>query len=72
MSELIQYVIYDSPKDYPGKWVVRKWLITPGQITPGPAYICDSLEAAREHVPEGMYNLGRQPNDERPIQEVWA
>ena len=80
MNELVQWVIYDSPEDYPGKWVVRRWLIAEGgavsgcwssEIIPGPAYICESLEEARAHVPEGFFNMGRQPGDETQIKEVW-
>lgn len=72
MREIFQYVIYDSPKDYPGKWVARRWTIRHGQIIAGPAYICDSLEAAREHVPFELFNIGRQPDDEPTIKEVWT
>jgi len=72
MSELIQWVIYDGPKDYPDKWVARRWVISSGEIVPGPAYICATLEAAREHVPPGFYNLGRQPQDSPTIKEVWT
>ncbi len=71
MTDLIQFVIYDSPKDYPGQWVARKFTITPGKIYAGPAYICDSLEAARAHVPADLVNIGRKPADDWAIKEVW-
>ena len=72
MGELIQWTIYENPSDYPGKWVVRKFTITPGKISSGPAYICESLEDARAHVPDSFYNLGRQPGDSNSIWEVWT
>jgi hypothetical protein len=69
---LIQFVIFEDPSDYPDKWVARKFTITPGKISAGPAYICDSLEAARAHVWPGLVNIGRTPQDHRTIKEVWT
>lgn len=68
-----QWVIYFDPADQPGKYVARKWIITPGRITAThTSYVSDTLEDARQHIPEGMCNLGRFDADESQIVEVWT
>ena len=67
------YVIYDHPSDYPDHYVVREWRVPPG----GPVqvnqdcWLAGSLELAREFVPGGHCNIGRQEEDDPKIAEVW-
>lgn len=69
MSNKIElWVIYDKPTDYPGKYVARKWLNNNPTKT---MYTAESLEEIREKIP-GLYNLGRQDNDDPKIVEVWV
>lgn len=73
-SVLELWTIYESPADYPGKFVVRKWGIIEDcnePIADKFCYIEDSLIAARERIPKDRYNLGRQPNDDPVIVETW-
>ena len=71
--ELIQWVIYFDPSDYPGKYVARKWIVASGRIAATQvSYMSDSLEDARRHIPDGMFNLGRFANDDPKIVEVWT
>lgn len=68
-----QWVIYDSPLDYPGLFVVRRWVIRHG-FGPTPTEdvsTASSLAQARRNVPEGLYRLHRAPEDDESIVEVW-
>ncbi len=67
------YVIYYNPSDFPGLYVVRRQFITAtGDIFPdGMAFSGPTLESVREKIPEGLYNLGRNKNDDQTIIEIW-
>lgn len=67
------WVIYFDPLDYPQKWVVRLWYLGSGFLTPQPeAYICNSLDEAREALPPQVSSrLNRAPCDEKQIVEMW-
>lgn len=66
------WVIYKSPLDAPGKWVVRKWNVLPPPERPTEvAFVGDTLEAVRARVPEGMTCMARSPDDDPSIFEVW-
>ncbi|RYX80903.1 hypothetical protein EON83_26535 [bacterium] len=68
----ILYVIYDHPADYPNHYVVRQFYITKEGPHPAKAAtLHDTLEAARATIPHGMKNLGRQPDDDPILSEVW-
>lgn len=73
---LDMYVVYYDPRDYPGSYVVRKWRVDGADPTPKPdadvTTVCNSLAEARSHIPVGLANIGRQPNDDRTIREVWV
>jgi hypothetical protein len=69
---MVQHVIYDSPADYPGRFVVRRWLIgRGGSVTPSFITLADSLEKARQAIPQGLDRIPRSPGDERQIVETW-
>lgn len=68
MNELSIWVIYDNPLDVPGKFVARKWLNNRPTET---IYIADTLEEIRKHIPEGLVNIERFPDDDPKITEVW-
>jgi len=67
-----QYVIYEKPKDYPTKFLVREWIIGPGTVQAGPM-ICaaDTIEEARASLPEGVDQFPVFENDDPVIAEVW-
>lgn len=69
----VQVVIYDRPADYPNGFLVRNWVIKAGMTIPGKVlgHSLATLDEARALVPEGMYCLGRMPDDEPQIVEVW-
>jgi hypothetical protein len=69
---LIQFTIYERPRDYPEGYVVRCWEITAGEMIPGEAWGAPTLEAARELVPEGLFCIPRDPDDDAVIVETWT
>lgn len=69
-----QYVIFNDPLDYPGKFVVRRFFFIGGVAAPEvvPVGVANTLEEARKLVPDTHgYMLGRLPRDEKQISEVW-
>ena len=62
------FVIYERPRDYPGHYVVRRFV---GEFPTEDFAIARSLEEARTHIPTGLYKLPRFPEDDAPIVEVW-
>lgn len=71
MDSMYQWVIYENPRDYPGKFVVRKWKVVTPDPKPGEAQVCNSLPEARSKIPPGMYKLEPSLHDDPCIVEVW-
>ena len=70
--DLVVWTIFKNPIDFPGKFVARKSRIGVGVVEPTEEHhVADSLEAAREMLPPFLFNLGREPLDERHIVESW-
>jgi hypothetical protein len=68
------WTVYYDPRDYPGKYVVRRHDIFRSRTGSYPSdehYVADSLEAVRERVPFGMACLMRSEGDEPQIVECW-
>lgn len=63
------FTVYENPRDYPGKFVVRRWL----DFIPDtkPMIVCDSLDLARAVIPQSAVCLGRYAEDDPAIREVW-
>jgi hypothetical protein len=84
---LTVWVIYRSPRDYPGKFVLRAQDVFRGNPEPVPrkeCQVCDSLEEARRALPQMQmyeedgrtygaepYRLDRHPEDDPTIVETW-
>lgn len=61
-------VIYKNPSDYPDKYVARVWNIdSPTALIA----LAESLEEIRKTIPDEMYNLGRNNEDDPCIVEAW-
>ncbi len=70
---LEMYTIYCKPSDYPTNYVVRKFKVRAGGITPTDyVYLCDNLEDARECIPDNMTQFMRAPDDVPSIVETWV
>jgi len=71
------FVIQESPKGFEGKYVVRRWIKTllsywvVGDLG-APFGACDTLDAARQCIPEGKAKLPSfRSADDRTVREVW-
>lgn len=72
---LYMWTVYHDPKDFPGKYVVRKWRVGNGgllEAAVAPDAVCASLEEARASVPQGKVKLGRNAPDDPCIVETWV
>lgn len=72
---IVMWTIYDRPKDYPDKFVVRAWTVYDGNPVPVPGakvYTADTLEEARKFVPAGLVRFAKHPTHDDPvIVETW-
>jgi hypothetical protein len=69
------YTIYDHPLDFPDHFVVRAWLIVHGMSEPQATeehYLCDTLNEARERVPDGLVCFQRNDDDDPKVVETWV
>jgi len=67
---LENYVVYKSPKDYPGKWVVRRWEIHTEPVC-CECYVADTYEEAVNCIPLDLVKLMPCPGDDPCIVETW-
>jgi len=73
-DDLVLYVVFGRPRDYPGEFVVRRWSgrhNTPLDLGE-PFARGKTLGDVRRALPAGLFNLGRQPMDDPWIVEVWV
>lgn len=72
---LFTYTVYDSPADYPGRFVVRRFRVIPNSEPlpdPEPFYIGTDLEAVRDKLERfGLFKIPRDPQDDPVIVETW-
>lgn len=75
--EIILFVVYDHPRDYPDRWVVRKQIVKFGEFDATvthdrvPVVVSETLDEARQSIPIEANNIGRMPGDDPVIYEVW-
>lgn len=67
------WVVYFSPSDFPGKYVLRTQVVlSDGTIAfSSLARSADSLAEIRAHIPRGLCRLERHPKDAPAIIECW-
>lgn len=71
---MVQYCIYDHPRDYPEHYVVRRWEVREGMDAPVlslDVVLASTVDEAREAIPPGFACIGRFTNDDPVIAEVW-
>jgi hypothetical protein len=74
MSDVLSsFTVYQSPRDCPGKFVVRRWVIRggPAPVPTNDVVVCDTLDEAREFVPPGLICFPRSEGDDPTIVETW-
>lgn len=73
---LTLWVIYDSPLDYPGRFVLRGQDVLRGSEEPvlhADCVLAEDLETLRDIlIRRGLYCIRRHPADERNIVETWV
>jgi hypothetical protein len=75
VTPLVMWTVYKHPKDYPGEYVARKFVITEDFYGPSNESISsrslrDVRNVLRSLYP-GLIQLKRPPDDEPHIVEVW-
>jgi hypothetical protein len=75
-TRLPLFIVYKSPSDYPGKFVLRRWHVGSGKLDAisdrDPIAVADSLKEVRDKVPSWCVNIGRYDFDDPVILEVWV
>ena len=75
MTPLVMWRVYKHPKDYPGEYVARKFVITEDFYGPNNESISSrSLRDVRNvlrSLYSGLLQLKRLPDDGPDIVEVW-
>jgi len=76
MDSLSIFTVYENPRDYPGRIVVRRFDVSAGGAVadPEPLAIVDTLDEARaaiKRVHPGAAWVQRNPSDDDPIVECW-
>jgi hypothetical protein len=71
--EMVMFVIYDHPLDYPEHYVVRQWFpLATGHALPAEGYTLHAtLEDARARIPKGLLRRDRWAGEDMVIAEVW-
>lgn len=67
---LVLFVLYDHPKDFPDKIVVRVWDAKRGATNI--VWLADTLEQARAAMPPHFIRLPRSPTDDPVIIESYV
>jgi hypothetical protein len=71
-QSLLVWTIYESPKDFPGKFVVRPHETARGSSRPlATHFLADTLDGARQFIPMGLVCMHRDPSDDPVIVESW-
>ncbi len=75
VTPLVMWTVYKHPKDYPGDYVARKFVITEDVYRPSKESISSrSLRDVRnvlQSLYPGLIQLKRPPDDEPHVVEVW-
>jgi hypothetical protein len=74
MTTLAMWTVYDNPKDYPGKFVARRFDVDASGPKPSASIIvAEDLETLQDilQFEMGLVKLMRSPEDEPQIVETW-
>lgn len=70
MHVLSLYTVYASPRDYPGRYVIRRFSL---DRPTDEVHLFDDLVQARNWcIHRGLFNLGRDEADNPCIVETWV
>lgn len=71
------YTIYENPRDYPGHYVARRWVVgNDNTLTPDPEPLIVARNVAKVRLAllekdPNLICLGRTPGDDPAVLEVW-
>jgi hypothetical protein len=70
---LAVYTVYFNPTDFPGRYVVRRFLVHPNDPRPDPSpmHVGDTLDSARDAIPPGLIRFSAGDEDDMSIIESW-
>lgn len=63
------WVVYENPKDFPLKFVARRWEL---DKPTNEIIVTDTLGELRDELPEGLTRLDRHFDDDPCIVETWV
>lgn len=64
------YVVYFDPLDFPGRYVLRRWLAQ--EPDPIPMAVTAELALVRNVIPDHCIPIGSYPEQDPKIFEVWV
>lgn len=70
-AELVVWVVYERPLDFPFGYVVRPWISAAGHIRAGMSVKAKTLGEARALIPPGLVRLPRMIGEDPAIFESW-
>ena len=77
-AALATYTVYENPRDFLGRWIVRRFVTIRGNAEPiadrEPLAVTGSIESARAAIKKscpGAVRFPRAPEDDPCIVEVW-
>lgn len=62
------WTVYENPRDYPGMFVARKFIL---DKPTDDVQVAPTLEGLRDRLPSGLTCLTRHPTDDPCIVETW-
>lgn len=79
VGELVSWVLYENPSDFPGEWVVRRQLVAAGEVRSDPDLAArgatreECVKALLDRYPEvrALEWLPRHPTDDPVIDGSW-
>jgi len=78
LTVYFMWVVTYNPSDFPGLYVVRKFLLSKaedGTVANDPTSDCwsaETIDAVREKIPDGHTCVPRRPHYDPVIVEVWT
>lgn len=69
-GDLLVWTVYQNPKDYPDKFVVRPHSTFKNEPMDF-HFVCDNLPEVRATLPQGLTYLRRAPDDDPCAFESW-
>ena len=70
-DELSLWTVYEHPKDFPGQFIARRWIVGGEGRPTNDVLVAESLEGVRKQLPDGLVRLPRNTEDPPVVVETW-